>query len=174
MHALVKTMHQAATCPSCQSPHFCCRRRDRNRQTALATYYRRKARLVELQQQAAQLRAENAALLTLAETAEASEECASASLFPLFSFLQFSRPHLNVSLVAILWALPTAHDALAEPLVQTMSRLRHHEASHDCTPAIACCARVRIDVGLGLARSLHAAAARRRLRSCRHLRAAAA
>ncbi len=174
LHALVKTMHQAATCPSCQPPHSGCRRRDRNRQTALATYYRRKARLVELQQQAAQLRAENTALLTLAETAEASEECASASLSPLVSLLQLSRPHFNESLFAILWALPIAHDALAVLLVHTMSRLRHHEASHDCTPAIACCARVGIDVGLGLGRSLHAAAARRRLRSCRHPCAAAA
>ena len=55
----------------------CCRR-DRNRQTALATYYRRKARIAELRSTLANLTSEHAALETLADMAEASGDCAGA------------------------------------------------------------------------------------------------
>ncbi len=58
-------------------------RRDRNRQTALATYYRRKARIAELQGTLTALRAEHAALETLADMAEASGDCAGAPVIVL-------------------------------------------------------------------------------------------
>jgi hypothetical protein len=73
------------TIAACQmQPHgdaqgwrVCCRR-DRNRQTALATYYRRKARIAELRSTLADLTAEHAALESLADMAEASGDCAGA------------------------------------------------------------------------------------------------
>mmetsp|Transcript_1992 Transcript_1992/g.5915 ORF Transcript_1992/g.5915 Transcript_1992/m.5915 type:complete len:455 (-) Transcript_1992:1585-2949(-) len=52
------------------------RRRDRNRATALATYYRRKARAAELTAELPALRAERAALQTLLDIAHHSPHCA--------------------------------------------------------------------------------------------------
>ncbi len=73
-----------------------CSRRDRNRATALATYYRRKARLAELTSQVAALTAQNAALSTLADAAEGSEECgrAHARHFAVPSLLPAPVPHV--------------------------------------------------------------------------------
>lgn len=82
-------------------------RRDRNRETALATYYRRKARIVELRGVVAALEAENAALDTLAYAAEGSEDCAGTErcvrLTLVVSCSNYGMPtHCNVCCEALL------------------------------------------------------------------------